>query len=676
MAGISGSPDVTVTQIGAEREAPHLDPVSGRHAWLGVGIGAWLVGALLLLGWATGNAEVPDLLLSGYAVPFYLGIVVLTCVSAALAIRAARQGRGWRNAFPAGYGVLGAGVVALLVGLVADVGWRGGVGEPVGIATLITPTRLLIVGGLVLVAAGPLRSALRSSGTALPRWPAVLSAALLLVVLWLPGGFTPATHPWLERAPLIPNSEVWLMDPDGTRQTRLIEAHDDVQVWNVVWSPDGKQLAYSRMVQGDHPPVDVPDEADIWIANADGTGAHPLVQGPGWQWIPHWSLDGAWIVYTDEPEAGPWAEAGPTGLGGSGIFGAGFGSSNPVRTYADIWRVSANSDGAPERLTDYPGDDRAATFSPDGTKLAFDSTRGDGTDIWVMGADGSDARQLTFDHGYTWGATWSPDGSRIAYNAWRRDEQGIFRQSIYVMDADGGDSRRLTAGSGMDSEPSWSPDGKRIVFRRLLGPPDGGDIWSIGADGTDERLLSRDAGAGDDLISGGGAWGPDGRIAYVRADNPRASAHPLVREDFATAAMLLTALAAAFVAALLASIGPPFGAFAVLVGGPTALYSIALYDSSFREDAGQFRFIPAAIVGGLLVDILVRFAPDRWKVAVGAAGSAAAFVAGAEVTIAITFGLGWSASLITGVVVAVAAAGWAIAEVVRRPRSATTEVGP
>ena len=67
--------------------------------------------------------------------------------------------------------------------------------------------------------------------------------------------------------------------------------------------------------------------------------------------------------------------------------------------YADIWRVPADSSGAPERLTDYPGDDRAATFSPDGSKLAFDSTRADGTDIWVMGADGSDARQLTFDHG-------------------------------------------------------------------------------------------------------------------------------------------------------------------------------------------------------------------------------------------------------------------------------------
>src|SRR5438093_11433626 len=59
MAGISGSPDVTVTQIGVERDALGSDAVARRHAWLSVGIAAWLVGAFVLIVWAFGNAQVP-----------------------------------------------------------------------------------------------------------------------------------------------------------------------------------------------------------------------------------------------------------------------------------------------------------------------------------------------------------------------------------------------------------------------------------------------------------------------------------------------------------------------------------------------------------------------------------------------------------------------------------------
>jgi hypothetical protein len=652
MAGISEPADTATTAAEVERDGQIADRANPRSAWLTVGVGTWFIGAFCLLVWALIHGVDPDPLLSIHAVPLYLGMGIAVAVIGALAVRASRQGRGWRRALPDGYGIVAVGVLALIGGLIADVGWREGIGIPRGLSEPLAPTRLVLLVGLVMVAVAPLRVALRSSTAVSPRWAAVLSASLVLVVLLLPGGFHPTANGWLKRAAFIPNGEIWSMDADGGHQTRLIEAHDGIQAWNAVWSPDAKHLAYTRLVIGSHPPLDIPDEADIWMAAADGSDAHPVVQGPGWQWLPHWSPDGMWIAYTDEAEGGPWAATGPAGLGG-GILGTGigFGSTNPVRTYADIWRMRADGTGSPERLTDAPGDDRAATYSPDGTELALDSTRSGGTEIWIIRADGSGAaRQLTSEHGFTWGATWSPDGGRIAFNAWG---PGGGNQDIYVVHAEGTGKQRLTTDPVDDIGPAWSPDGRRIAFRTLGPGPNEDDIWSIAADGTDAALLTRDPGAADDLTSGGGAWAADGRIAFMRAENPPADADPGVREVLATTTILLVTMLVAIMAVLLARTRPPFGAFAVLLGTSTTIVALI---------ADGAEYIPGAFVAGLIVDILVRFSPDRWKIGVAGAGLAAAFVVSAEITVAVVHtDLSWSFSLVTGVVVAAAAIGWGLA---------------
>jgi len=654
MPGISGSPDLAMASVDADPNRSTTRATT-RTSWLAVGVATWFVGAICLLVWAVTHGVDSDPLLSIHAVPLYLAIATSTAVIIGLAIRATRQGRGWRRAMPDEYGVLAIGVLTLIAGLIADVGWREGIGIPGGLSQGLAPSRFVAFGGIVLIAVAPLRAALRSNGAAPPRWAAVLSAALVLVALLLPGGFHPAATGLLKRAAFIPNAEIWSMDANGDHQTRLIEAHDGIQAWNAVWSPDAKHLAYTRLVIGNHPPLDIPDEADIWMAAADGSDAHPVVAGPGWQWLPHWSPDGVWIAYTDEAEGGPWAATGPAGLGGGGILGTGigFGPTNPVRTYADIWRARADGTGSPERLTDAPGDDRAAAYSPDGTQLALDSTRGGGTEIWIINADGKGtARQLTFEHGFTWGATWSPDGHSIAFNAWR---PGGGNQDIFVIGADGSAERRLTTDPADDIGPAWSPDGKRIAFRRLGGEVPGGEIWSMAADGSDQVLLSRDPGAADDLTSGGGAWAADGRIAFLRAENPPADADPMLRETLATTTVLLTTMLVAIMAVLLARTGPPFGAFGVLLGTSTTIVGLT---------ADGPEFIPAAFVAGLVVDVLVRFSPDRWKTGVAGAGLAAAFVVSAEITVAVVHTeLSWPFSLVTGVVVVAAAIGWGLAAV-------------
>lgn len=171
---------------------------------------------------------------------------------------------------------------------------------------------------------------------------------------------------------------------------------------------------------------------------------------------------------------------------------------------ADLYAVDPVS-GAERRLTTDPRPDSYPAWSPDGTRIAFDSRRGDGNrNLWVLEADGSylpltdDAR----DDGYP---TWSPDGSQVA---WAAGTAGA--REIWVMDAwAGGDARRLTTG-GDDYLPSWSSIGL-IAFERRVS--DGSEVWVVDpvGGGAAARITTADGGGGDP------AWSPDGRrLAFTR----------------------------------------------------------------------------------------------------------------------------------------------------------------
>ena len=451
------------------------------------------------------------------------------------------------------------------------------------------------------------------------------------------------------------------MDGDGSHQTRLITSTERGGPTNAALSPDGSKIAFTQFRIGAHTPLD--DDGDIWVADADGRNARPLVTGANYQWIPHWSPDGLWIVYTDDPPGGPWMASGPPVEGGPGLIGPGFlfGRQAQVRQFAHISRIRADGTGSPEPVTDVEADDRAATYSPDGTMLAFDSTRDGTTRVWIMDADGKNPRRLT-NGADDWGATWSPDGKSIAYYSWSGVEEPSASQ-IWIMRADGAAQRQLTFGPGVKREPSWSPDGSRIVFITVQEGKQ--SIWSIATDGTDPQKLVGDPREGGELISGGGAWGKDGRILYTHSEDPPAIADLLVREDLAVAAVLLTALLVALVAVITVRIDPPFGAFAAILGIVTVAYA---------SISQEWRFVPTAVAGGLVVDLLVRLCPVRWKAVAAGAGSAAAWVVGAGLTIALTTGLAWSPTLIAGVAVASVLVGCLLAELVgpRRPAGSAT----
>jgi Tol biopolymer transport system component len=170
-----------------------------------------------------------------------------------------------------------------------------------------------------------------------------------------------------------------------------------------------------------------------------------------------------------------------------------------------------NSDGDDQtRLTDNSASDGDPSWSPDGTKIAFDSTIDeDGNrDIYIMNADdGSGQTRLTDDPAFDTDPSWSPDGTKIAFSSNREDDNS----EIYIMNSDGSGQTRLTDNSADDFSPSWSPDGTKIAF---VSDRDNGnfDIYIMNADdGSGQTRLTDDP-----AFDGFPSWSPDSeKIAFT-----------------------------------------------------------------------------------------------------------------------------------------------------------------
>lgn len=125
-------------------------------------------------------------------------------------------------------------------------------------------------------------------------------------------------------------------------------------------------------------------------------------------------------------------------------------------------------------------------------------------DLYSVMPDGSGLVQLTAtDFRNEFGPAWSADGDRIVF--WRA-KAPFGPGSVWTMAADGTGQRRLTR--NIDArDPAWSPNGTRIVFTRFTGVGST-DLFTIRAsDGGDRRHLT--FGPGIDFEP---AWSPDGRL--------------------------------------------------------------------------------------------------------------------------------------------------------------------
>jgi Tol biopolymer transport system component len=301
------------------------------------------------------------------------------------------------------------------------------------------------------------------------------------------------------------NDNIWVMNADGSGAqplTRLTALGANSQ--GTAWSPDGSQILYhsGRALDGS-------DNAtfngifNVWVMNADGSGSKPLTHltrlfafGGGSD-NPIWSPDGSKIVYDSN--------------------GALDGSDN-ANPDVNVWIMNADGSGAKPltHLTALQALSCCPAWSPDGSKIAFLSSGAfDGSDtnifasnVWVMNADGSDAKPLTqLTTGGTSIVRWSPDGGKIAFGSFRAldgsDAPGTnFTDNIWVMNADGSGTKpltQLTAAAASSAGPVWSPDGSQIIFTGLravdgsdnVNPNFNENIWVMNADGSNPKPLTQ-----------------------------------------------------------------------------------------------------------------------------------------------------------------------------------------
>lgn len=146
----------------------------------------------------------------------------------------------------------------------------------------------------------------------------------------------------------------------------------------------------------------------------------------------------------------------------------------------DIFLMDPESGRLGKNLTESEADEVTPSWSPDGGQLAFVSNRSGNPHIYVMNADGTGARRLTYAGIYNSTPDWGPNGL-IVFTGLDEGNADIFTVDL------GGNLRRLTQDQGKNKDPRWGPDGRYITYvsRRsgswnlYLMTPDGRYQWMI-----------------------------------------------------------------------------------------------------------------------------------------------------------------------------------------------------
>ena len=261
------------------------------------------------------------------------------------------------------------------------------------------------------------------------------------------------------------SNDVYVAPVGGGKPRALTTLHTIMS--RVAWTPDGRELVFSSSHQA---------LSTLWKVPLSGGDPEPLSIAANDAAQPTIALHGNRLAF----------------------------ERSVVDT--NIWKapLSASDHTPPVRIIGSSREDSSPAFSPDEKRIAFSSSRSGATEIYVSGADGSNAVRLTsLGNEATGWPVWSPDGTQIAF-----DSRASGHAEIYLISPEGGSPRRLTHGQGDSAMPTWSHDGRWIFFNTDV---PGFPIWKVPAQGGDPVLIRE---PGGDSVSE--SW--DGKALYYYRD--------------------------------------------------------------------------------------------------------------------------------------------------------------
>lgn len=334
-------------------------------------------------------------------------------------------------------------------------------------------------------------------------------------------------------------SNIWSVKADGSENRPLLSGRDNYS--SPRWSPDGKKLAYLSASEG---------STQIYIRWHDSGQTALLSNLTVSPSSISWSPDGKWIAFSarvaiknptlakpvPKPKGANWAD--PMNIidatryqrDGRGIMTPG---------YTQIFILPSDG-GTPRQLTEGNFDSGGLlSWAADSSHILFSSNRhkkweleSSEADIFAVDIADGNLTQITNEPGSERNATYSPNGKKITFTK-QSNEKVMFKNTyLYVMDADGSNETNLTLELDRPAGSiKWGNDNKHIYFQfddqavRAVGKTDLNGNMEIAAMGLGGTSLGRP------YLSGGYNVGKSGLLAFTYGTDQRPANIAIMQDD-------------------------------------------------------------------------------------------------------------------------------------------------
>ena len=249
------------------------------------------------------------------------------------------------------------------------------------------------------------------------------------------------------------------------------------------WSPDDKLIAFARnampfLMIGEH--IGNLSSSSVWVVRADGGTPVRITDTNHLNTSPVWTPEGAILfvsslggnrdIYLQRISSDLTPRGEParltTGLNAHSISIDRSGrilAYSVFNTIANVWSAPISTQRADsphlQQVTTGNQTIEAATVSPDGQWLAYDSNLNGNQDIYKIPIGGGEAQQLTRNGADNFAPTWSPDSRHIAFHSLVKGNR-----DIYVMDASGANITPIAATDREELDAVWLADGSGLTF--------------------------------------------------------------------------------------------------------------------------------------------------------------------------------------------------------------------